>query len=161
MAEKQVSLDLAAYLDSSQCAALEVPPDAQRKIVRWFLEIAYDELGKKPHLLDGHDVHHALGHLLPTRMARKDPLAKVVPDVLTALFAQLEEAAMVPHAYEMRQGLAATLDEFQETVRTGHNAHHHHERQKPVVHQAAKLGRNDPCSCGSGKKFKKCHGKNS
>ena len=24
--------------------------------------------------------------------------------------------------------------------------------------QHAKLGRNDPCWCGSGKKFKKCHG---
>ena len=23
----------------------------------------------------------------------------------------------------------------------------------------AKLGRNDPCWCGSGKKFKKCHGR--
>ena len=27
-----------------------------------------------------------------------------------------------------------------------------------VVREAAKVGRNDPCSCGSGKKFKKCHG---
>lgn len=25
---------------------------------------------------------------------------------------------------------------------------------------AAKIGRNDPCPCGSGKKYKKCHGKN-
>ena len=32
-------------------------------------------------------------------------------------------------------------------------------RQDPFVHGASKLGRNDPCSCGSGKKFKKCHGK--
>jgi uncharacterized protein YecA (UPF0149 family) len=24
---------------------------------------------------------------------------------------------------------------------------------------AAKLGRNDPCYCGSGLKFKKCHGR--
>jgi uncharacterized protein YecA (UPF0149 family) len=23
---------------------------------------------------------------------------------------------------------------------------------------AAKAGRNDPCPCGSGKKYKKCHG---
>jgi preprotein translocase subunit SecA len=23
----------------------------------------------------------------------------------------------------------------------------------------AKVGRNDPCPCGSGKKFKQCHGK--
>jgi preprotein translocase subunit SecA len=28
---------------------------------------------------------------------------------------------------------------------------------QPVVNAAKKLGRNDPCWCGSGKKFKKCH----
>ena len=27
----------------------------------------------------------------------------------------------------------------------------------PVVHQRPKVGRNDPCWCGSGKKYKKCH----
>lgn len=26
----------------------------------------------------------------------------------------------------------------------------------PTVHASAKIGRNDPCICGSGKKFKKC-----
>ncbi len=30
-----------------------------------------------------------------------------------------------------------------------------------VVRSAAKVGRNDPCPCGSGKKYKKCHGANS
>jgi preprotein translocase subunit SecA len=29
---------------------------------------------------------------------------------------------------------------------------------KTVKHEGAKIGRNDPCPCGSGKKFKKCHG---
>ncbi len=28
---------------------------------------------------------------------------------------------------------------------------------QPVVNKGGKLGRNDPCWCGSGKKFKKCH----
>jgi len=28
----------------------------------------------------------------------------------------------------------------------------------PFRRQEPKVGRNDPCSCGSGKKFKKCHG---
>jgi SEC-C motif-containing protein len=28
----------------------------------------------------------------------------------------------------------------------------------PVVRTEPKVGRNDPCHCGSGKKFKKCHG---
>ncbi len=33
--------------------------------------------------------------------------------------------------------------------------------QKPIVKtDQEKIGRNDPCHCGSGKKFKKCHGKN-
>jgi uncharacterized protein YecA (UPF0149 family) len=28
--------------------------------------------------------------------------------------------------------------------------------QKPVVRDTVKVGRNDPCPCGSGKKYKKC-----
>lgn len=32
------------------------------------------------------------------------------------------------------------------------------ERIGPVVRDAAKVGRNDPCPCGSGQKYKKCHG---
>src|SRR6266545_412176 len=31
------------------------------------------------------------------------------------------------------------------------------ERVGPIVRDAAKVGRNDPCPCGSGKKYKKCH----
>jgi len=30
---------------------------------------------------------------------------------------------------------------------------------KPYQREREKLGRNDPCYCGSGKKFKQCHGK--
>ena len=29
---------------------------------------------------------------------------------------------------------------------------------KPATNGAPKVGRNDPCPCGSGKKYKKCHG---
>ncbi len=29
----------------------------------------------------------------------------------------------------------------------------------PFVREGAKVGRNDPCPCGSGKKYKQCHGK--
>src|SRR5690606_19109795 len=28
----------------------------------------------------------------------------------------------------------------------------------PIVREGAKIGRNDPCPCGSGKKYKRCHG---
>lgn len=33
------------------------------------------------------------------------------------------------------------------------------EKHKPIVKEK-KIGRNDPCPCGSGKKYKNCHGKN-
>ena len=32
------------------------------------------------------------------------------------------------------------------------------ERQGTVVHDEPRVGRNEPCPCGSGKKYKKCHG---
>ncbi|HEX7186581.1 MAG TPA: preprotein translocase subunit SecA [Thermoanaerobaculia bacterium] len=32
------------------------------------------------------------------------------------------------------------------------------QRAAPVASKDAKIGRNDPCPCGSGKKYKKCHG---
>lgn len=38
------------------------------------------------------------------------------------------------------------------------NHHHHHEALKPILRAAPKVGRNDPCTCGSEKKYKKCCG---
>ena len=32
-------------------------------------------------------------------------------------------------------------------------------KKQPVVRDKEKIGRNDPCPCGSGKKYKKCCGK--
>ena len=34
------------------------------------------------------------------------------------------------------------------------------QKQSGTVRKAKKIGRNDPCPCGSGKKYKKCCGKN-
>jgi SEC-C motif-containing protein len=31
-------------------------------------------------------------------------------------------------------------------------------KARPVEREAPKVGRNEPCPCGSGKKYKKCHG---
>lgn len=40
----------------------------------------------------------------------------------------------------------------------GHS-HAHQHTHDPIVRAEAKVGRNDPCPCGSQQKFKKCHGK--
>jgi preprotein translocase subunit SecA len=36
---------------------------------------------------------------------------------------------------------------------------HREETHTPIRHDGPKVGRNDPCPCGSGKKYKKCHGR--
>jgi uncharacterized protein YecA (UPF0149 family) len=44
----------------------------------------------------------------------------------------------------------------------GPNCDHQHDDDHgaagPYRREMPKLGRNDPCHCGSGKKYKKCHG---
>jgi uncharacterized protein YecA (UPF0149 family) len=49
--------------------------------------------------------------------------------------------------------------EAQEHVHGPDCNHGHSHDIKPVVRANPKVGRNDPCSCGSKKKFKKCCGK--
>lgn len=39
------------------------------------------------------------------------------------------------------------------------NHGHHHHALAPIIRQTPKVGRNEDCTCGSGKKFKKCCGK--
>ena len=42
----------------------------------------------------------------------------------------------------------------------GPNCNHGKKGQgKPLVRTYPKVGRNDPCPCNSGLKYKKCHGK--
>ena len=162
MTEKQVPLDCAAFLDSEVAARLSnVPSGGAKKIVETFLSCAYVDHGTAPRLCDGHDIHAIVGHLMPPRFKKKDPLAAHVHEVLSAYFDFLEETAVTSQAYEIRRALDSTIDEFTESVRTGELVHHHghHVKQKPVVHKAEKTGRNDPCVCGSGRKFKKCCGK--
>ncbi len=90
----------------------------------------------------------------------QEMLAKITQEALSFIFkAQLETAErpqmQSPQRMTMSHEDTASLGykqspEVREAAR--------HGRQEPVrVKQ--KVGRNAPCPCGSGKKFKKCHGK--
>ena len=158
MPHKQIALDLAAFLDSPQAQAVGSPAADVREIAESFLAACYDDVGKAPRLLDGQDLHGIVGHLLPGRIAKR--AAERAPAVLAAYLDHLEATQVVAQSFEVRRALEETLPEFLEAARTGRSAHHAPSTpQQPFVHRAHKLGRNDPCSCGSGKKYKKCHGK--
>jgi SEC-C motif len=158
MPQREIKLESAAFLDSEQAQSLrDVKREDVRKIVDRFLSCAFDELGIAPRFLDGEGMHAIVGHHLPAHFGKKDPLGPAVVPVLRAYVEFLEQSSIVSHAFEIKHALESTADEFEHSVRSGEVAHHApHTKEKPFVHTAQKTGRNDPCPCGSGRKFKQC-----
>lgn len=160
MTSREVALDLAAFLESPPSGALSsIDRAAVRRIVESFLECCYDGLGKAPRFLDGDDIHGILGHLLPGKFNKKDPLARDVVPVLRAFIQFTEGRAVVSQSYEIHRALENNQSLFLEIVESGKvhtHGHSHGPAEKPFIHKADKTGRNDPCPCGSGKKFKQC-----
>ncbi len=60
-------------------------------------------------------------------------------------------------AQESLQYQKASGSDFGHAAAPGHNRQH--QNRTPFVRQERKVGRNAPCPCGSGKKYKACHGK--
>lgn len=63
-----------------------------------------------------------------------------------------------PGRAEASVALAVSLVHIRDYFRAGEWRQAFEEVQTPVVRKGPKVGRNDPCPCGSGRKFKKCCG---
>ena len=66
---------------------------------------------------------------------------------MEAVEEQRRQTAEMEYQHEQAQQLAS--EENQEEDLAAH---------QPYTRDGSKIGRNDPCPCGSGKKFKQCHG---
>jgi hypothetical protein len=156
--ESLLRRETAAFLDSEPARALgpKLREPARRLVEAW-LACCFDGAGKAPNLLDGEDVRTLLAGALPAHLGRRDPLADLAPEILGAFLQHLEQHAFVPHAYEQRRALEEGLETFQSAVRSGELAGRASALPaRPFSHRADKVGRNDPCPCGSGQKFKQC-----
>jgi preprotein translocase subunit SecA len=72
-------------------------------------------------------------------------------NIIERIFKLKPENFTERHIDEIKDERQRELDQIQ----TSHNAQ---EQAQPQRRAENKIGRNDPCSCGSGKKYKKCHG---
>ena len=73
----------------------------------------------------------------------------------------LEHEAVEAAAVEMVNPMELKhTDNLQSAVLSSGGPAEAEERQQPVRNKAERIGRNDPCPCGSGKKYKKCCGRN-
>ena len=65
----------------------------------------------------------------------------------------LEQQQQIPKDVNYEHASTATMQAEEDTEQQGE------PHQQPFVRSDKKIGRNDPCYCGSGKKYKQCHGK--
>ncbi|MBS0338090.1 MAG: preprotein translocase subunit SecA [Proteobacteria bacterium] len=90
-----------------------------------------------------------------------------VTRTLTAVQIKSEAALEVPDAppalenvsYQHADPGAASSEEAVEASLAPAQAAAEEKAQQPFKRYNEKIGRNDPCPCGSGKKYKQCHGK--
>jgi preprotein translocase subunit SecA len=80
-------------------------------------------------------------------------LARVEP-ITEEEMALLEEQRRLQMEQQRMQ-----LEHAQASAMSEEGMEEHDEEHKPFIREQPKVGRNDPCPCGSGKKYKQCHGK--
>ncbi|MDD2659687.1 MAG: preprotein translocase subunit SecA [Methylococcales bacterium] len=68
----------------------------------------------------------------------------------------IDEQMQAPREMHFEHAAAPALDDFDEHQVPAEEAK---APEQPYVRTGNKVGRNDPCPCGSGKKYKQCHGK--
>jgi preprotein translocase subunit SecA len=66
----------------------------------------------------------------------------------------IDQQMQAPREMRFEHAEAPALDDFADNVAEEEKA-----PEQPFVRVGSKVGRNDPCPCGSGKKYKQCHGK--
>ena len=66
----------------------------------------------------------------------------------------IDQQMQAPREMHFEHASAPALDEYDDIVAEEEKA-----AEQPFVRAGNKVGRNDPCPCGSGKKYKQCHGK--
>ena len=149
------------FLDSAEATSLGDVPASARDSVARRLFAALREVGTPLEQLGSSEVHGWLLHCVPDEFRPHDPLGKHVVPVLRALLDWSERKAG-RKLEAVRSACESLVPELEEALVSGHSHHHPdddgHAPETPYVRETPKVGRNDPCPCGSGRKFKKCHG---
>jgi len=70
----------------------------------------------------------------------------------------LDEQMQAPREMHFEHAQASALDAYEESLLAVEQEEDVAAVEQPFIREGQKVGRNDPCPCGSGKKFKQCHG---
>ena len=85
--------------------------------------------------------------------AQRDPVMAYQQDGTDMFDEMVEKIHNQVVTIMCKSEINAEVERKEQVEESGDNAH------TPVVNKTAKVGRNDPCPCGSGKKYKNCCGR--
>lgn len=154
MTDDPLSLDplhswIADFLESPAFAEhAGLGPETAERLLRQFFAGALPD-GTPLEALDAEALHRGYDAAIEGPAPREPEIRAAYADCI---------GAFLSHA--TAQGRVADGDRLAEEVRSLVRSHRPHgaHASRPFVRPAAPPGRNDPCPCGSGRKFKKCCG---
>lgn len=122
------------------------------------------------HIDDMEDLRHGIGL---RGYAQQDPVVQyrlegsnMFDDMITDI--KIDVAKLITHAFKSENTERTTnititdakQEDLTENIKVDNKPPKASiEKKEPIVNEEKKVGRNDPCPCGSGKKYKNCHGK--
>ena len=187
--EKLVQWAQERFDASISIQSIEQPDDTKQKILdaaREFLRSELSDLERYVllNVFDGtwKDHLYVMDHLKEgiglRALAEQDPkteykreafrlfeeMLEAIQDRVTDIIfkVRLEAGASARSVWNVSSTSHSEVGQFalEERQRASAQAPQEQTQVKQIVLDKPKVGRNDPCPCGSGKKYKKCHGKN-
>jgi len=99
---------------------------------------------------EGFDMFEEMNHSIQEDSVRFIMRANIASD------SPLKRIAVAKDLKEEKSDISTAMLSSERTAQTSNTP----KQSVPVKREATKVGRNDPCSCGSGKKYKNCCGRN-
>ena len=151
---------------------LKAKNEAEKKqdehIIKSFLDfvffIEHKEIGEVHETL----LHRFFMEYVPEKVAIDKDQHKIMPELISKFCAFLDTHHYIKNAAPLVEAIKEINRDFQKikisTPKTAGEKKDEKAKRELLTDKAkgpqAIVGRNDPCPCGSGKKFKKCCGKN-
>jgi len=171
---------VAAYAEKERKAGTEVIRHFEKAVMLQVLDSHWKEhLAAMDHLRQG--IHlRSYAHQNPKHEYKREAfemfsqmLSKIKHEVISIISkVQIRAETDVAAVEEQRrknmptmqfghakvEGLANEVAESAESAESARKKMQNMPSKKPFVRKERKVGRNEPCPCGSGKKYKQCHG---
>ena len=157
--ETRARAEAAEFLESHHAEAFLADREGAGEVARAFLEVCYADLGTRPDLIEEDDLRRALLELLPPKLDPAARASKQAVAIVRALLAHRFDAQPNANSWKLDGVLDEAATALPERLRSIGGTAAASGSSEPIRRPGSKLGRNDPCPCGSGKKFKRCCGK--